>query len=203
MFRFWCLSVFKKNVHRVKWSICIRTNEGCNTSELQTRKEINYFVSWRVRRITAPNGSLRHCFFLVTNLPGIISFLVKNIAVGMIVSTSGLEMPGLQGNFKFADANDGLQKWILVLSPSKVSQFWIEGSNLYNWHWHNETWTLVLNLSASSFVKNSKPYRVLLQKWTTLFWNEQSHADTAWKMVERQLCLQGMKLKSVLQNCFH
>ena len=46
----------------------------------------------------------------LTNLPGIISFLVKKIAVGMIVSTSGLEMPGLQGSFKFADADDGLQK---------------------------------------------------------------------------------------------
>ena len=51
----------------------------------------------------------------LTNLPGIISFLVENIAVGM--------MPGLQGSFKFADADGGLQNWILVLSPSKVSQF--------------------------------------------------------------------------------
>ena len=59
----------------------------------------------------------------LTNLPGIISFLVKNIAVGMILSTSGLGMPGLQGSFKFADTGDGLKKWILVLSPSKVSQF--------------------------------------------------------------------------------
>ena len=59
----------------------------------------------------------------LTNLPGITSFLVKNSAVGMTVSISGLGMPGLQGSFKFADADDGLQKWILVLSPSKVSQF--------------------------------------------------------------------------------
>ena len=58
-----------------------------------------------------------------TNLPGIISFLKINIAVGMIVSTSGFGMRGLRGSFKFADADDGLQKWILVLSPSKVSQF--------------------------------------------------------------------------------
>ena len=57
------------------------------------------------------------------NLQGIISFLVKNIAVGMIVSTSGFGMPGLQGSFKFADADDGLQKGIVVLSPSKVSPF--------------------------------------------------------------------------------
>ena len=40
----------------------------------------------------------------LTNLPGIISFLVKNIAVGMIVSTSDLGMRGLQGSFKFTDA---------------------------------------------------------------------------------------------------
>ena len=59
----------------------------------------------------------------LTNLSGIISFLVKNIAVGMIVSTSELGMPGLQGSYKFADADDGLQKWILVLLPSKVSRF--------------------------------------------------------------------------------
>ena len=59
----------------------------------------------------------------LTNLPGIISFLMKNIAVGMIVSTSGLGMPGLQGSFKFTDAEDGLQKWIFVFSPFKVSQF--------------------------------------------------------------------------------
>ena len=45
---------------------------------------------------------------------------MKKIAVGMIVGTSGLEMPGLQGCFKFAD--DGLEKWVLVISPSKVSQ---------------------------------------------------------------------------------
>ena len=56
-------------------------------------------------------------------LPGIISFLVKIIAVGMIVSTSVLGMSGLQGSFKFADSDDGLQIWILVLSLSKVSQF--------------------------------------------------------------------------------
>ena len=59
----------------------------------------------------------------LTNLPGIISFLVKNLAVGMIVSTSGQGMPGLQGSFKFADADEGLQKRILVLSPSKVIHF--------------------------------------------------------------------------------
>ena len=33
-----------------------------------------------------------------SNLPVIISFLVKNIAVGMIVSFSGLGMPGLEGS---------------------------------------------------------------------------------------------------------
>ena len=59
----------------------------------------------------------------LTNLPGIISFLVKNIAVGMIVSTSDLGMRGLQGSFKFTGADDGLQKGILVLSPFKVRQF--------------------------------------------------------------------------------
>ena len=66
----------------------------------------------------------------LTNLSGIISFLVKNSAIGMIVSTSGLEMPGLQGSFKIADPEDGLHKWILVLSLSKVSQFLIDGTNL-------------------------------------------------------------------------
>ena len=46
----------------------------------------------------------------LANLTGLISFLVENIAVGMIVSTSGLGMPGLQGNFIIADVDDGLQK---------------------------------------------------------------------------------------------
>ena len=59
----------------------------------------------------------------LTILPGIISFLVKNIAVRMIVSTSGLGISGLQGSFKFADLDDGLQIRILVPSPSTVSQF--------------------------------------------------------------------------------
>ena len=45
----------------------------------------------------------------LTNLPGIISFSVKNM-VGMIVSNSGFRMPSLQGSCKFADADDGLQK---------------------------------------------------------------------------------------------
>ena len=67
----------------------------------------------------------------LTSLPGIIFLLVKNIAVGMIVSTSGLGMPGLQGSCKFADADDGLQKWILVLSLSMVSQFRNDGTSLY------------------------------------------------------------------------
>ena len=68
----------------------------------------------------------------LTNLPGIILFLVNNIAVGMIVSTSGQGLHGLQGNFKTSDADDGLQKRILVLSPSKVSQFLIDGTKLYS-----------------------------------------------------------------------
>ena len=146
---------FKKISRRVKWSIFIRTSEGCNTFELQTWKENNYVVSWRIRRITAPNGSIRHCF---SHLPGLISFLAKNLAVGMIVGTSGLGMIGLHGSFKFTDAHDSLQKWILVLSPSKVSQFWIDGTNLYSWNWHEEMWTLVLNLSASSFIKKSSDH---------------------------------------------
>ena len=64
----------------------------------------------------------------LANLPGIISFLVENIAVVMIVSTSGLGMPGLQGSFKLADVDDGLQKWILF-APSKVSQFQMTEQN--------------------------------------------------------------------------
>ena len=40
------------------------------------------------------------------NTPGIISFIVKKIAAGIIVSTSGFRVPSLQGIFKFADAND-------------------------------------------------------------------------------------------------
>ena len=51
-----------KSLHRVKWSISIRTIERCNTFEMQTQKEFNYFVSWRMRRKTAPNSSNRHCF---------------------------------------------------------------------------------------------------------------------------------------------
>ena len=54
----------------------------------------------------------------LANLPGIISFLVEKTAVGMIVTTSGLGMPGLQGNFVLTDVDESFQKWIMVLSPS-------------------------------------------------------------------------------------
>ena len=47
----------------------------------------------------------------------------------MILSSSGHGMPVLQGSFKFADAVDGLKKWIMVLSPIMLIQFWIDGSN--------------------------------------------------------------------------
>ena len=59
----------------------------------------------------------------LTNLLAVISFLVKIMPNGMIVSTSGLGMPDLQGNFTLADADDGMQKLILFFSPSKVRQF--------------------------------------------------------------------------------
>ena len=66
----------------------------------------------------------------LTNLPGPISFLVKSNAVGMIVSFCGLGMRGLQGSSQFADADDGLQKYILVLSPSKLSQICTVDTNI-------------------------------------------------------------------------
>ena len=57
----------------------------------------------------------------LTNLPVIISFLVKNIAVGIIVSTSGLGMPGLQGNFKFADNRTKPQSIKFLVTKNEAS----------------------------------------------------------------------------------
>ena len=182
-----------KSFHCVKWSIFIRTNEGYNTFELQTRKEINYSVSWKVRRITAPNGSLRHGF---NQSPRHYLVFSEKHCSWNDCNLSGLGMPGLQGSFKFADADDGLQKWILVLSPSKVSQFWIDGISLYNWYLYNEMGTLVLNLfhqkltTVAGFV--TKMDHILL-KWTEPSGNG---LKDGWK----QLSIQGMKLESVFQN---
>ena len=60
VFEFWPSSVIKMKAG--KRGDFIRTNESFYTLELQNRNEINYFVNWSVRRITAPIGSLRHSY---------------------------------------------------------------------------------------------------------------------------------------------